>query len=221
MAITSAVCDSFKVQALQSVHDFSNISLTAASVAAGTGVYTITSSAPGASNGYAGLTVVFAGFGTSANNGTFKITASSATTLTTTNSNSANSGAMGTTQIGDVFKLALYTASATMSKTTTNYVVTNEVGNSGTYAAGGGTLVSTTPVLSTDTACCLFATLSFTTATIAAEGCMIYNSSKVLNATGGAAVIVLDFGGVQTSTAGTFTITFPAQTAGNAILQLA
>jgi hypothetical protein len=218
--ITQAVCNSFKTQILQGVHNFSNISATAGSVAAGTGVYTVTLTG-GANNGLAGQVMVAAGFGTAANNGTYSITASNATTVTTTNTNSANSGAMGTCTLGDTFKLALYTSSASLDKTTTNYSATNEVGNSGSYAAGGGALVSTTPVLSTDTSCCLFNTLSFTSATIAARGALIYNSSKVLNAAGGAACFVLNFGSDQTSTNGTFSITFPAQTAGNAILGLA
>ena len=41
---------------------------------------------------------------------------------------------------GDVFKLALYTSSATLNSATTAYSATNEVANSGTYAAGGDPL---------------------------------------------------------------------------------
>lgn len=121
-----------------------------------------------------------------------------------------------TASTGNAFKLALYTSSAVMDKTTTAYSATNEVGASGTYSAGGGALTSTTPALSGDTACCLFATLAFTSATITARGALIYNSTN-----SNRAVQVLDFGADKTSTSGTFTITFPAQTAGNAILQLA
>ena len=119
---------------------------------------------------------------------------------------------------GDTFKLALYTSSATMDETTTAYSATNEVGASGTYSAGGGSLTSQTPVQNGSgpiAACCSFSTLSFTTATITARGALIYNSSK-----SNKAVCVLNFGSDQTSTAGTFTITFPAQTKGNAILQI-
>lgn len=220
MAITQAVCDSFKTQLLEGVHNFTNVSATASAVGAGTGVYTVTLTG-GANNGLTGQAVVCAGFGTGANNGTFMITASDATHITTTNTNSANSGGLGTCTLGDTFKLALYTSSASLDKTTTNYASTNEVGASGSYSAGGGTLVSTTPTLSTDTAVCDFADLSFTTATITARGALIYNSSKVCNASGGAAVCVLDFGSDKTSTAGTFTITFPTPDASNAILRLA
>jgi len=121
-----------------------------------------------------------------------------------------------TVTTGHVFKLALYTSTATLNKSTTAYSATNEVGNSGSYAAGGGSLTSSTPVLSTDTAVCDFADLSFTTATITARGALIYNSSATNKA-----VCVLDFGADKTSTAGTFTITFPAADASNAILRIA
>ena len=121
-----------------------------------------------------------------------------------------------TNSTGDAFKLALYTSAATMDKTTTAYSATNEVGASGSYSAGGGALVSSTPVLSGDTAVCDFVDLAFTSATITARGALIYNSSK-----SNKAVLVLDFGSDKTSTAGTFTITFPAPAAGTAILGLA
>jgi len=43
---------------------------------------------------------------------------------------------------GNTFKLALYSSSATLNSATTVYTTTNEVGNSGSYSAGGGTLVN-------------------------------------------------------------------------------
>jgi len=121
-----------------------------------------------------------------------------------------------TVTTGNVFKLALYTSSATMSKTTTAYSSGNECPDSGSYAAGGGTLTNITPVLDSDTAVCDFADISFTTATLAAAGMMIYNSSA-----SNKAVEVIDFGGVKNSTLGTFTITFPAAAAATAILRVA
>jgi hypothetical protein len=53
---------------------------------------------------------------------------------------------------GDTFKLALYTNSASFTAATTAYTVTNEVGNSGSYAAGGGTLTRIDPTTSGTTA---------------------------------------------------------------------
>ena len=116
----------------------------------------------------------------------------------------------------DTFKIALYSSSATLSASTTAYSSDDEVSNSGTYSAGGGSLTSVTPTTSGTTALCDFSNISFTSATITARGALIYNSSA-----SNKAVVVLDFGGDKTSTSGTFTIAFPAADANNAILRLA
>ena len=118
---------------------------------------------------------------------------------------------------GQTFKLALYNDSATFNASTTAYTTTNEVSASGSYVAGGGTLTKVTPTSSGTTALTDFADLSFTTATITAFGALIYNDT----ATGNPAVAVLDFGGSKASTAGTFTIVFPAATATGAIIRIA
>jgi hypothetical protein len=121
-----------------------------------------------------------------------------------------------TASTGDTFKIALYSSSATLSASTTAYSDTNEVSDSGTYSAGGGSLTAVTPTTSGTTALCDFSNISFTSATITARGALIYNSSA-----SNKAVVVLDFGGDKTSTSGTFTIAFPAADASNAILRLA
>ena len=121
-----------------------------------------------------------------------------------------------TATTGDTFKIALYSSSATLSASTTAYSATNEVSNSGTYTAGGGSLTSVTPTTSGTTALCDFSDVSFTSATITARGALIYNSTD-----SNKAAVVLDFGGDKTSTSGTFTIQFPAADASNAILRLA
>lgn len=122
-----------------------------------------------------------------------------------------------TTGTGNTFKLALYTNTAAFTAATTAYTATNEVPNSGTYTAGGGTLTNVTPTSSGTTAFTDFADLSFTSATITAYGALIYNDTPVSNPT----VCVLDFGGAKTSTGGTFTIIFPANDATNAIIRIA
>jgi hypothetical protein len=122
-----------------------------------------------------------------------------------------------TASTGNTFKLALYTNSASFTAATTAYTATNEVGNSGTYAAGGGTLTNITPTTSGTTALTDFDDLSFTSATITARGALIYNDT----AAGDPAVVVLDFGSDKTSTAGTFTIQFPTADASNAIIRVA
>ena len=122
-----------------------------------------------------------------------------------------------TTSTGDTFKLALYTNTAAFDASTTAYTATDEVGDSGSYAAGGGALTNVTPTTSGTTALTDFDDLAFTTATITARGALIYNSSAAGNPT----VCVLDFGADKTSTSGTFTIQFPAADASNAIIRIA
>ena len=122
-----------------------------------------------------------------------------------------------TTSTGDTFKLALYDNSASFTAATTAYTATNEVGASGSYAAGGGTLTNVTPTTSGTTALTDFADLEFTSATITARGALIYNST----ASGNPTVAVLDFGADKTSTTGTFTIQFPTADASNAIIRIA
>ena len=122
-----------------------------------------------------------------------------------------------TNSTGDTFKLALYDNSASFTAATTAYTATNEVGNSGSYSAGGGTLTNVTPTSSGTTAFTDFADLTFTSATITAYGALIYNDT----AAGDPAVVVLDFGGAKTSTAGDFQIVFPTADASNAIIRIA
>ena len=122
-----------------------------------------------------------------------------------------------TASTGNTFKLALYDNTASFTAATTAYTATNEVANSGTYSAGGGTLTNVTPVSTGTTAFTDFADLSFTTATITAYGALIYNDT----AAGDPTVCVLDFGGAKTSTSGTFTIVFPTADATNAIIRIA
>ena len=121
---------------------------------------------------------------------------------------------------GDTFKLALYTNSASFTAATTAYTATNEVPNSGSYTAGGGTLTTVSPTTSGTTAFVDFSDLTFTTATITARGALIYNTTPAHTYTN-PTVVVLDFGADRASTAGDFTIVFPAADASNAIIRIA
>ena len=115
------------------------------------------------------------------------------------------------------FNLALYTSSATLDATTTAYTTSNEVSGTG-YSAGGAALtISANPASSGTTAFLDFADLTFSTATITARGALIYLANGGTNP----AVAVLDFGSDKTSTAGDFTIVFPAADASNAIIRIA
>ena len=103
-----------------------------------------------------------------------------------------------------------------MTAATTAFTTTNQA--SGTnYTSGGAALTNINPTSSGTTAFTDFADLTFGTATITARGCMIYNDT----ASGDPAVAVFDFGGDKTSTAGSFTIQFPAADASNAVIRIA
>jgi len=116
----------------------------------------------------------------------------------------------------DTFKIALFTSSATLDATTTAYSVTNEVSGTG-YTAGGNTLsISQVPQASSTTAILDFDNTTWSAATITANGALIYNSTN-----SDTAVAVLAFGGDKTSTAGDFTVVFPAFDASNAIIRIA
>jgi hypothetical protein len=115
----------------------------------------------------------------------------------------------------DTFKIALFTSSATLSASTTVYSTSNEVVGAG-YTAGGNTLSVTGPTSTGTTAFLDFTDTTWTTSTITANGALIYNDTQ-----GDKAFAVLAFGGDKTSTAGDFTIQFPANDATNAIIRIA
>ncbi len=128
-----------------------------------------------------------------------------------------------TTTTGDVFKIALFRAAASIVGTygaaTTNYsdMTGNSDETSGAgYTAGGNTLTNVTPTTSGTTAFTDFADTTWSSASITASGALIYNSSK-----SNKAVAVLNFGGDKTSTSGDFTIIFPTDDASNAIIRIA
>lgn len=120
-----------------------------------------------------------------------------------------------TASTGDAFKIALYTSSANLGASTTTYSATNEVSGTG-YTAGGETLTNVTPTSSGTTAFTDFADVTWASATITANGALIYNSTN-----SDRAVASLAFGSDKTSTDGDFKIIFPTADASNAIIRLA
>ena len=118
---------------------------------------------------------------------------------------------------GGTFKLALYSSSSSInSAATTIYTTSDEVANSGTYAAGGGTLANQTVTTDGTTAICNFDDLEFTSATITARYALIYQTGTPTKT-----VCILDFSTDQISTAGTFKIDFPASGASTSIIRVA
>lgn len=118
----------------------------------------------------------------------------------------------------DTFKAALYLASASLGAGTTAYSATGEVSGSG-YSAGGIAVTNATPPAVSGTAAIWTpsASLNFGTVTLSSsfDTVLIYNNT----ASGKNAVSVHTFG-AQTVTAGSFVLTMPSNTAGNALIQI-
>ena len=114
-------------------------------------------------------------------------------------------------------KCALYDNTATLNQNTAAYITANEISDSGTnYTIGGATL--TNVAISTDGTTAIFDAdnVSFANATISAQAALIYNANN-----SNSSIAVLDFGGVKSSTNGTFELQFPNADATNGLIRIA
>ena len=114
-------------------------------------------------------------------------------------------------------KCALYDNTATLNQNTAAYITANEISASGTnYTTGGAVL--TNVAISTDGTTAIFDAdnVSFSNATISAQAALIYNANN-----SNSSIAVLDFGGVKTSTNGTFELQFPNADASNGLIRIA
>lgn len=116
--------------------------------------------------------------------------------------------------LNDTIKIALYTASAELSASTTAYTATGEAAGTG-YSAGGQVMTGATINTSGNVAYVNFDNVVWNPGAIAARGALIYNSSKADRA-----IAVLDFGSDKVTTT-TFTITMPENTATSALIRSA
>ena len=139
----------------------------------------------------------------------------------THNFSSANPAQTAST--ANTFKAALYLASATLNASTTVYSTTGEVTGTN-YTAGGVTITNATNPTSTNSSATAgvgywtpSASITYTNVTLstAFDTVLIYNSTQ-----SDKAVSVHTFGS-QTVTAGTFTLTMPANSTTTALLRLA
>ena len=111
------------------------------------------------------------------------------------------------------YKIALYNANANLDNTTTAYTTDNEITGTG-YTAGGAVLSPIVPAanVTANTAYVSFQNVTWNPASFTTRGALIYN------ATTGSAVAVLNFGSDKICTS-TFTVTFPADDASNAVIR--
>ena len=115
---------------------------------------------------------------------------------------------------GNVFKLALYVATADLSASTTVYTASGEA--SGTnYTAGGITLTNITPLSSGTTGYWSFDDITFSSVTLSCAGALIYNSTN-----SNRAVCVLNFGNTIVKSGQNLVITFPTSSATDSVLRI-
>ena len=114
-------------------------------------------------------------------------------------------------------KCALYTNAATLNATTPAYTATNEVSDTNTnYTTGGNTLANVAISVDGTTAIFDADNVTFPNATISAQAALLYNANNA-----NSAIAILDFGGVKTSTNGTFELQFPTANASAGLIRIA
>ena len=114
-------------------------------------------------------------------------------------------------------KCALYDNTATLNQNTTVYITANEISDSGTnYVTGGETLTNVAITVDGTTAIFDADNVTWANATISAQAALLYNANN-----SNSAIAVLDFGGVKTSTNGTFELQFPNADATNGLIRIA
>lgn len=231
---TTGVCDSWKAEVMMGAHCF---------LATQSGVTVTNTSGQATLTGIAstaGLAIGMAITGTGVPAGAIVKSVDSASQVTmSANSSSAVTSATFT---GDIFKMLLIKVSParTFDHTQTNVgtpgtgtpsaanVGTDETSGTG-YTSGGIALTNVSPSLPgnpTTTATVSFSpNPSWTNASFSATAAIIYNSSTRLGGSAtplnGRTAEVLDFGGTQTVTSGTFTVLMPTNDGSNAVLRIA
>lgn len=230
MALTTAMPTSFKAELFSGGHCF-NATTTGITGSGTSGQFTIT-----ALSSTAGIAVGMAASGGGGDIASGAVVASidSSSQVTVSKAHTGTFTTASVTFTGDTFKMALvkHGPTGTYGAASVNY--TDVTGNSdevsGTgYTSGGSSLTNVSAATSGTTAYISFGgTISWTSATIDADGCIIYNSSCRNGGTSGTntqgagrAAYIGDFGGEQKVTAGTFTVVVPAATSSTAILRLA
>ncbi len=124
---------------------------------------------------------------------------------------------------GHTFKIALFTSSASLDATTTDYSTSNEISNTSgsAYSAGGATLTRTGVGLTGTTAFTDFSDVTYSSASFTANGALIYNTTTAGGSGTTDAVCVIAFGGDKTASNGTFKIEFPTNDSSSATIRLA
>ena len=235
-SVTTAVCNSWLAEVLSAGHCFLPPQAgVAVSESSGSVSGTITTP-------QAGIAVGMAITGTNAGAGAVVATLGPAANAFTASVAASGGTLTSATFTGDVFKIALINSAlagnVAYGTLTTNYgtgsgtptqanLGTDEQTASGSYSAGGLALVPTAIVQSTpvnSAAIGFSTTIQWTSATLSVAGAEIYNSSSRLSAAAtpvaGRACAVYSFGGTQSVTSGTLTLTQPTQNGTTGLIRL-
>lgn len=224
-SVSTAMVTSFKQEVLSAGHCFNATVTPTANTHSNTTVDTVS-----AMSGVA-VGMLVTGSGIPALTYVAAVTSSTAFVL----SQAATTSLTGTTLTisGDPFWMALIqgTPTGTYGAANVNYadIGADEVTGTGYTATGLALGNNVSAVTSGTTAYLTFSVNpSWTSATFASSGCMIYNASvrnggaSGSNTTGGGRCCsVHSFGGVQSVSAGTFTVVWPGFTNSSAVLRLA
>lgn len=118
----------------------------------------------------------------------------------------------------DVVKAALFLVSASRGVADTVYNTTGELAGTGNYTQGGATVTMANAPHTSGTAGLFTPSANFVWTNLTSSGAfdcvVLYNSSQ------GSKEISVHVFGSQSITAGTLTLTMPADTVGNALLQI-
>lgn len=225
---TTAFCTSAKVELLQAAHNFTATKTPTGNTTNTSVNITSVSSLSGLQPG-----MPVSGTGIPANAVLARFTSSTALDISIA-ATATNTG-VTLTFTADVFKILLIKASPVRtfdgtqtnvgtpgtSAASTSNVGTDEVTGTG-YTSGGFTLTNVDP--SNPSGATAIATFSvnpsWSSASFSTTAGVIYNNSARLANSSGRTISVHDFGGTQTVTAGTFTLTIPTADSSNALLRL-
>lgn len=228
---TTAICTTFKAELLQAVHCF--LVPTTQTASGVSGAFTLTGMATTAN-----IAVGMAVTGTNVATGAVVASIDSSSQVTLSKAHTGTITTATITFTGDIFKILLIKSgpTRTFDGTQTNVgtpgtgsptvtdVGTDEASGTG-YTTGGLALANLTPVSTnptTSAAVSFSTTIQWTGATLSVVAAIIYSTALrqgsangiTANASGsalGRAVSVHDFGGTQSVTAGTLTLTLPTQ----------
>jgi hypothetical protein len=117
--------------------------------------------------------------------------------------------------VGNTWKAALYTSSATIDADTPAYTTSGEVPNGNGYTAGGETLSGSTTGSGSDIAWLTFDDVSWASASFTARYMLIYDSTD-----SNRAYAVIDFGSDKTGQGAAFTFVMPTADASSAIIRI-